>query len=159
MSGVRERRGKRKRVLQKQYKGAIKSRQPTIRLDLAHHLQFHLILSRSLLLFLPFPFLFPARRMCNLGQFYLPRASYRQLRCESFEISTLRGATMKPIGKSTSIGVRLRENLEKKRSHSWQLCTAFKSDLKSGEMLKMKWLIILEKSNKIREFHKFTNIR
>jgi len=47
----------------------------------------------------------------------------------------------KPIGKSTSIGVRLRGNLEKKRrSHSWQLRTAFARNLhliwKPGKWLK-----------------------
>lgn len=70
-------------ISQRQYKGAIKSRQPTIRVDLAHRFQFHLILSRSPLLFfarcpssssspLPFPPLYPRqyRGMCSLGQFY-----------------------------------------------------------------------------------------
>lgn len=115
---------KKKRVSQRQYKRAIKSRRPTIRTDLAHRLQFHLILSRSPFLFFarcPSFSLLPSlrhRRMCSLGQFCLPCASGlridRQLQCESFEISTLREATAESVGKSTSIGVRCSRKFGKK---------------------------------------------
>jgi len=134
MSVVREegKSEKTNRVSQRQYKSAIKSRRPTIRTDLAHRLQFHLILSRSPLLFFArcpsfslLPSLRHRRRMCSLGQFCLPCASGLRIDRQTsmwkfWNFNFTRAQRRNPSGNRPPSEFDARE-FEKKRTYSSQL--------------------------------------
>lgn len=162
MSVARERKKEREkeRVSRRQYKGAIKSRRPTIQADLAHRL--HLIFSAFSASLSPSSIPPASGDVQPRSILFAVCSGYGidwQLQCESFEISTLREAQRwSLLGNRGLHRSSIARKFEKKKAQplSQQLRIVFAKQIyirSVAKTIKTKRLTIPEESNKKREIN------